>query len=217
MKSKLVDLVLFGLKKGLTFVLYTLQINLTFMDFLFARSSCQSKQSSPPRALPVHSLTAADVCQLLVSLRSFHVCSGNSELRFLLLSFSRKGCYLDASQLISCMPMYIACLLIFCMTFFSRYTTSCKERSCAKFFFNQLQHCSIVHIVSHTRIHFAHFPVGGRHKTNKTAPSSHVFLSTSQKIRSTKMDVHWAVVFMVRWINWKLEWRKDTKCWHWGG
>ena len=92
------DVVICCLDEGSDALLYSLRISHGFSWALLLRGVPISRSSCPLlTASPELLMSAGDICHLLVALDSFRICEGNSDEKFLRLSHSRKGTFVDVS------------------------------------------------------------------------------------------------------------------------
>ena len=97
-KSETEDLVVCHLDEGSDFLLYSLKVSTGFSWTLSLRGIALNRRLCPLLTASTEQMTSAfDICQLLESLNTYRLCEGNSDERFLQLSHSRRGCFLDVS------------------------------------------------------------------------------------------------------------------------
>lgn len=108
-------------------LLYALRVSTGFSWSLSLRGIALNRSLCPLLMATQEQLTSVfEVCQFLEALNTYHVCEGNSEERFLELSHSRKGRFLDVSGNDKMLFMFL-----YTMFFHNRDEGSCKGGRCA--------------------------------------------------------------------------------------
>ena len=113
-KSETDDLVVCHLDEGSDTLLYALRVSTGFSWTVSLRGIPLNRSLCPLLiACPEQMTSVSDVCQFLEALRTCCLCEGNSDERFLQLSHSRSGRFLDVSGNETCKRLFMYNICIF--------------------------------------------------------------------------------------------------------